>query len=142
MSLSSRESKLAQHREALLQLNAQLFLIISERRAISLKVQELKEISGRYSHFDPERENLLFQQMASDIKGLTVKELLAFSLIMEDQATAMAPGSYPTWSAGVHLEVPGHELTGMINPLLLKTTHPLLFERLKLNADFTFLKQF
>lgn len=142
MSPSSRESKLAQYREALLQLNAQVFLLISERRALSLKVQELKEVAGRYSHFDPERERDLFQQMASEMKDLTVKELLAFSLIMEDQATAMAPGSYPTWSAGVHLESQSQELSGMINPLLLKTTHPKLFERLKLNADFSFLKQF
>ncbi len=142
MSLSSRESKLAQYREALLQLNTQLFLMISERRALSLKVQELKDISGRYSHFDPEREKLLFHQMSAEIKDLTIKELLAFSLIMEDQATAMAPGSYPNWSSGVHLEVPSLDLTGMINPLLLNTTHPLLFERLKLNTDFTFLKQF
>ena len=86
MSLSSRESNLAQYREALLQLNSEFFLMISERRSISLKVQELKDGSGRYSHFDPEREKALFERLKDEVKGLTLKELLAFSLIMEDQA--------------------------------------------------------
>ena len=98
MSRSSRESNLAQYREALLQLNSQFFQILSERRATSLRIQELKDVSGRYSHFDPDREKVLFEQMHPELKELTLKELLAFSLVMEDQAMAMAPGSYPTWS--------------------------------------------
>lgn len=142
MSLSSRESNLSQYREALLQLNTQFFLIISERRVLSMKIQELKAASGRYSHFDPEREKNLFQQLQQDLKGVTVKELLAFSLIMEDQAMAMAPGSYPTWSSGVHLTEGSKELYSMINPILLKITHPELFNRLSLTPDFSFLKQF
>jgi hypothetical protein len=112
--------------------------MISERRAISLKVQELKNGSGRYSHFDPEREKALFERLKDEVKGLTLKELLAFSLIMEDQAMAMAPGSYPTWSSGIHLTEPSTELFAMINPLLLKTSHPDLFSRLKLNPNFSF----
>jgi chorismate mutase len=138
MSLSSRESNLAQYREALLQLNSEFFLMISERRSISLKVQELKDGSGRYSHFDPEREKALFERLKDEVKGLTLKELLAFSLIMEDQAMAMAPGSYPTWSSGIHLAGPSTELFAMINPILLKTSHPDLFSRLKLNPNFSF----
>jgi chorismate mutase len=138
MSPSSRESNLTQYREALLQLNSEFFLMISERRAISLKVQELKNGSGMYSHFDPEREKALFERLKDEVKGLTLKELLAFSLIMEDQAMAMAPGSYPTWSSGIHLTEPSTELFAMINPLLLKTSHPDLFSRLKLNPHFSF----
>ena len=138
MSLSSRESNLAQYREALFQLNSEFFLLLSERRVLSLKVQELKIVSGRYCHFDPERENLLFDKMKDEMKNLTLKELLAFSLIMEDQAMAMAPGSYPAWSSGVHLAQPSQEIFALINPLLLKSTHPDLFTRLKLNPDFSF----
>ena len=140
MSPSSRESNLSQYREALLQLNTQLFLMISERRVISLKIQEMKQESGRFSHFDPEREKALFTQLSSEIKDLTIKELLAFSLVMEDQAMAMAPGSYPTWSTGIHLTEASRELYTMMNPLLLKTSHPELFSRLPLNAEFSFLK--
>lgn len=142
MSPSSRESNLSQYREALLQLNTQLFLMIAERRVISLKIQEMKQESGRFSHFDPEREKGLFDQMKEEIKNLTIKELLAFSLVMEDQAMAMAPGSYPTWSTGIHLTEPSREPYTMMNPLLLKTSHPELFSRLSLNAEFSFLKQF
>lgn len=142
MSPSSRESNLAQYREALLQLNSEFFLLLKERRATSLKIQELKETTGKYSHFDPEREKELFEQMKSDLKLLSIKELLAFSLIMEDQALAMAPGSYPTWSSGVHLNEASKELYSMVNPILLKITHTELFTRLNLNSEFSFLKQF
>lgn len=142
MSRSSRESNLSQYREALLQLNSQFFQILSERRATSLRIQELKDVSGRYSHFDPEREKVLFQQMSPELKELTLKELLAFSLVMEDQAMAMAPGSYPTWSNSVHIHEPSRDLVNMINPILLKITHPELFNRLSFSGDFAFLKQF
>ena len=142
MSRSSRESSLTQYREALLQLNSQFFQILSERRATSLRIQELKDLSGRYSNFDPDREKVLFEQMSPELSELTLKELLAFSLVMEDQAMAMAPGSYPTWSNSVHLNEPGRELVNMINPILLKITHPELFNRLSFSGDFVFLKQF
>lgn len=142
MSHSSRESKLSLYRETLLQLNTQFFLILSERRLLSLKIQELKESGGRFSHFDPDREKGLFNQLKEEIKGLSVKELLAFSLIMEDQAMAMAPGSYPAWSNGLHLSGPGDDLYHMINPLMLKVARPELFSRLVLSSEFSFLKDF
>lgn len=142
MSLSSRESNLLQVREALLHLNAQFFLIISDRRTLSLKLQELKNQTGRYAHYDPDRELVIFNQMKSEVCRLSLKELLAFSLIMEDQAMAMAPGSYPAWSSGVHLATPSDGLQGLVNPLLLKIGHPDLFSRLYLTPEFSFLKQF
>jgi len=142
MSLSSRESNLSQYREALLQLNSEFFLMLSERRSVSLKIQEMKGSSGRYSHFDPEREKVLFEHMREELKVPSIKELLAFSLIMEDQAMAMAPGSYPTWSSQVHLTEASKELYAQINPLLLKISRPELFFRLNLNPEFSFLKEF
>lgn len=143
MSHSSRESNLLQLREALLQANTEIYHLIEERRTLCLRVQELKDVSGRFSHYDPDREKIIFEHMQKEFKTLSVKELLAFSLIMEDQAMAMAPGSYPTWSLGIHLaESSAKEIFTMINPLLLKTAHPNLFARLQLTAEFTFLKQF
>ncbi len=117
-------------------------MMLSERRAVALKIQELKDHSGRYSHYDPEREADLFKKLTPEIKELSLKELLAFSLIMEDQATAMAPGSYPSWSQSCHLSEPSKDLASMVNPLLLKASHPELFSRLKLTAEFAFLKDF
>lgn len=142
MSHSSRESELAQLRELLAQLNSEFFLTISERRNLTVRIQEFKEAKGRYSHFDPDREKEIFTQLKTSMKSLSFKEMLAFSLIMEDHAMAMAPGSYPTWSQRSHLVNPKGELFEMINPLMLKVTRPEFFERLQFSQDFSFLKDF
>ena len=143
MSHSSRESNLAHFRELLLQVNTQILQLIVDRRNACLRIQELKAVTGRFSHYDPDREIVVFKHLQEELKTLSIKELLAFSLIMEDQAMAMAPGSYPTWSLGSHLtEAAGKDFFGMINPLLLKITHPNLFNRLSLNTEFAFLKDF
>lgn len=140
MSLSSRESNLAQLRERLAQLNSELFLTLGERRTLCLKIQSEKDSSGRYAHYDPERERDLFQHFEKEIKELSLKELLAFSLIMEDHAMAMAPGSYPSWSGCCHIANPKKDLAEMVNPLMLKISHPNLYQRLSLNPEFLFLK--
>ncbi len=140
MSRSSRESNLAQLREALAQANSELFLTLKERRALCVRIQEFKELKGRYAHYDPEREIEVFNLAKESMLELSLKELLAFSLIMEDQATAMAPGSYPNWSMGSHLSNSKKELFEMINPLLIKMTHPHLFSKLTLTQEFQFLK--
>jgi chorismate mutase len=142
MSPSSRESELSQLREALAQSNSELLLTISDRRKLCLRIQGLKEKLTSYSHYVPEQEKKVFEQFASQMKDLTMKELLAFSLIMEDQAQALAPGSYPNWSARIHLSAAEPDLYEMINPLLLKKTHQEIFNRLKLQPDFSFLKDF
>ncbi len=142
MSHSSQESKLSQLRETLAQANSELFLTILERRKVCVKIQEYKEQKGLYAHYDPEREKTIFQQFQSELKELTAKEMLAFSLIMEDQAQAFAPGAYPSWSQRVHLKEPMTEIHGMINPLLLKLVHPQLFAKLQFSHDFEFLKDF
>lgn len=142
MSPSSRESELTQLREALAHLNSEYFLTIAERRYLCVKIQEFKEFKGRFAHYDPEREKEIFGLLQIQLKNITMKELLAFSLIMEDHAMAMAPGSYPTWSTKVHLVNPSAELFEMINPLMLKISHPELFNRLSLSPEFTFLKDF
>ncbi len=142
MSLSSRESDLARLREALAQLNSEFFLTISERRGLTVKIQEFKEEKGRYSHYVPERERDVFSLLQAQLKTCSIKELLAFSLIMEDHAMAMAPGSYPTWSQFTHLSNPKKELYEMINPMMLKIARPDFFARLTLSQEFGFLKDF
>lgn len=142
MSRSSRESELAQLREALAQLNSEFFLTIAERRNLTVKIQEFKDSTGRYSHFDPEREKEIFSLFQAQLKNLSIKELLSFSLIMEDHATAMAPGSYPAWSNSIHIASPNRELHEMINPLMLKSARPEFFNRLTLSQEFSFLKDF
>lgn len=140
MSPSSRESELSQLREALAQTNSELLLTLKDRRKLCLRIQSLKEKLTTYSHYAPEQESNVFDHFSAQMKDLTIRELLAFSLIMEDQAQAMAPGSYPNWSTRIHLSESRQDLFEMINPLLLKKTHPEIFNRLKLHADFSFLK--
>jgi chorismate mutase len=142
MSHSSRESNLAQYREALAQANSEFFYLLGERRSLCLKVQEYKAPQGKYQHFDPKREVDLFAASLEQLKKLSLKELFAFSLIMEDQAMAMAPGSYPNWSTRIHLSQGQNDLYEMINPLMLNSTHPELFAKLNLAADFQYLKDF
>lgn len=142
MSLSSRESELSQRREALMQFNSEFFLLVSERRSLTLKIQEHKPQKGRFSHYDPDREKELFEQFANQLKTCSIKELLAFSLIMEDQAMAMAPGSYPAWSQLGHLIKSEGEIYEMINPLMLKISRPDFFNRLSFITEFIFLKDF
>jgi chorismate mutase len=142
MSPLSRASDLAQLREALAQLNSEFFLTIKDRRGITLKIQEFKESTGRYSHFDPDREKEMFTLFQEQLKHLSLKELLAFSLVMEDHAMAMAPGSYPSWSDSLHIQSPGREFHEMINPLMLRFARPELFNRLVLSQEFSFLKDF
>lgn len=142
MSPSSRESELAQLREALAHLNSEFFLTVGERRNLTVRIQEFKDSTGRYSHYDPDREKEIFHLFEGQLKNLTIKELLAFSLIMEDHAMAMAPGSYPAWSQFVHLVNPTQEVYEMINPLMLKFARPDFFNRLTLSKEFAFLKEF
>jgi hypothetical protein len=140
MSLSSRESELAQLKEALAQMNSEFFLAIAEKRHLTVKIQGYRAASGRYSHFDPEHEKDMFLFFQPQLKTCSIKELLAFSLLMEDHAMAMAPGSYPTWSQMIHVAAPKNELYELINPLILKIARPDFFNRLTLAPEFSFLK--
>lgn len=140
MSPSSRASELEQLREALLQSNSEFFFNLSERRKLCIAIQEVKGTTGRFSHYDPEREKIVFTHFKQQLSSLSLRELLAFSLVMEDHALAMAPGSYPAWSQRLHLSSQPKDLHEMINPLMLKISHPDMFSRLDLIAEFHFLK--
>ncbi len=141
MSPSSLVSDLAQLREALAQTNSEFILTLEERRKLCLQIQTLKDRSG-VSHYDPEQEKRIFSQGSTQLKKLSLKELLAFSLVMEDQAQAMAPGTYPAWSSRVHLKESQGDLFELINPLLLKIVKPEAFRRLTLESDYVFLNDF
>jgi chorismate mutase len=141
MSPSSRASDLDQLREALLQANSEFFFTLGERRKLCIAIQELKGSTGRFSHYDPEREKVVFTHFQQQLASLSMRELLAFSLVMEDHALAMAPGSYPAWSQRYHLSSAPKDLHEMINPLMLKISHPDMFGRLELIPEFHFLKE-
>jgi chorismate mutase len=143
MSLSSRESRLQEFRAKLAQLNFNLLLALDERKIVCREIQATKTIgSSNYPHYDPEREKVVFQEMMLELRQLSIRELLAFSLIMEEHAQGERPGAYPAWSQGVHLNSAPHQLLEMINPLLLSIILPEVFPSVELNQDFLFLKDF
>ena len=127
-------SSLQDLRDTLLKINGELLLTISRRREIGELIQNNKSQADSYPNFDPSREVEVFRHMIEELKHLSLKELLAFSLIMEDQAKA--PSLYPAWSSGIHLEGPVTDLSEMINPILLKMTHPHKFQKLSFKAEF------
>ncbi len=143
MSPLSPEQQLDDLRSNLLILNHDFLSLLDKRRALCIKIQEMKTLLGKNSLYDPEREFEVFKKFHQDLMHLSVKEMLSFSLIMEQQAQVFSPGSYPNWSEGVHLLSDQRlQLFEMINPLMLKAKSSELFEKLKLSKDFSFLKDF
>ena len=142
MSPLSQESSLVELRKSLAQMNTELYKKIKERRSICLQIQHLKQPAAGFSFYDPDREKKLFTEHLAVLNELSLKEILAFSLIMEDQAQTLGSGSYPSWSEFVHLDAAETNLVHMINPLLVKVRFPELFSKLNLNTEFNFLREF
>ena len=135
---SASSSKLSELRDNLRDINQQLFKMFLERRAVVEQIQQQKSQTGTFSSFDSNRELQFFQELKPVLAGLSVQELLAFSLLMEGQAGA--PAKYPAWSEGVHLlEAPSHN-KHRLNPILLKILLPEAFATLKLTPHFGFLR--
>lgn len=144
MSPLSQESNLRDLRDQLREKNELFFSTLSERKLIGQKIQDLKsERVGQYSHYCPRREKEIFGEMKNSLALLSLRELLAFSLIMEEHADSSVRGGncYPIWSSQIHLLKKEEEIFFLINPLLLKLLHQHLFFRLQLKSDFTFLTE-
>ncbi len=134
--MSHLQVNLSKYRSQLSELNCELFELFKKRAQLTHLIQAEKG-SQLASHYDAHREQALFVELKGKLQSLSLGELASFSLLMESQAGA--PLKYPAWSEGVHLVGPIHGVQSLINPLLLKTTHPELFKTLKLKTDFSFL---
>lgn len=137
--LSPALTSLESLRDSLQDNNLKLFEIFSLRQELVAAIQKHKtEMRGEWKHYDPTRENLLFAKMRSELSRLSLRELAAFSLLME--AHAGAPANYPAWSEGRHLlELPLQEHQ-RINPLIVKFCLPEHFRALALAPAFAFLR--
>lgn len=102
--------------------NKELLSLIRKRRRLAGEIQKFKRKEGRQT-YDPARERELFTALKDELSELSLGELGAFSLLMEDQAGE----GYPKWSQGEHR---GSAKGLGINPLLL-----LLFYPDKINVD-------
>ena len=137
MPTSPTSLALTELRVALDQVNQQWLSLVQRRRELVGQIQAAKQ-KNSLPTFDHSREASLFAASAVVLAPLHLKELLAFSLLME--AHAGSPENYPAWSEGVHLtELPLKDFH-RINPVLLKLVRPELFQTLQIAPDFAFLR--
>ena len=130
-------------RVKVLELNHQMFSLIRERRLIVSQIQSLKSSEGKFPYFDSKREIMLFEKLAPDLKMLSLKELLSFSLLMEGQADPAGLGLYPQFSFGDHLEDKNRKgIIELINPILLHFYNPELEKQLNLKKEFRFFETY
>lgn len=132
-------------RHELLAINQQFFHIIEQRKDLVHAIQSQKFSAGQ-TVFCPEREWELFNQLANELKRLSIRELLAFSLVIEEDARSFND-TYPAWSEGQHLARDRHQnitqnIIELINPILLKVAQFDHFKDIQLNSDFDFIYHF
>lgn len=118
-------------RTSLLHINTSLLNIIEERRDLTVEVHAYKRQRSLES-YDPKHELNLFNKLADPLKQMDLKELLAFSLIMETQAG----NDYPRFSERIHLQMIDHLIYEQINPLALKVYDDKLFNKLNLTRKY------
>lgn len=116
-------------------LNEEFFLFLEQRSALVKSIQSTKVKTNNYFCFDPVYELTLFSKQIESLSKLSLKELLAYSLILEDHA-CVSKGSYPLWSEQSHLGEKNHNISYAINPILLAVTHKDLYDQLPLNEEF------
>lgn len=126
-------------RTQLQSLNNSLFELMDTRRLIVHSIQDEKKSSNQ-NVFLPEREIELFFSMKNEIQKLSFKKLLAFSLIIEDDARSYNQ-SYPAWSEKVHVALSKNILEEQINPILLKAYDLKLFQSISFTQDFDFIRK-
>ena len=122
---------LNQLREGLFDINSKLCELLEERKQIVAQILSQKKSQGALV-YDPRQEISVFTRLRSQLMGLSLPELLAFSLVMEGHALA----DYPAWSRFEHLSEVKGELYEQINPCLLQVCHPELFALLKIKEHF------
>lgn len=122
-------------RKELKTLSEEFFLFLEQRRSLVSSIQATKDNSKQYFCFDPKYEATLFTKQSESLSKLSLKELYAYSLILEDHAN-VSNGSYPEWSIQPHLDEKNHEQMSGINPILLAVTHKDLYDQLLINDEF------
>jgi chorismate mutase len=129
-------SELDELRDNLFHLYLKFFSLLDLRRSLVQEINLLKENEGFYKNYSPDREKELFFKLESDLKKLSLKELLSLSLLIEDHAQFDGENSYPSFSAGVHLQNFKGEIHQQINPLILSIYNQELGAKLTLSDKF------
>jgi chorismate mutase len=108
--------------------NSSILQSIKKRRLLVKEIAVLKSYSSpiieQYLNYSPNREWELYNRSVGLLHALSIKELLSFSLLIEDHA-GVREGIYPAWSSLDHLtDGSDCNLISMINPLLIALLFP------------------
>ena len=122
-------------REQLKDLTQQYFQLINFRKALVAKIQKTKPQDKKYFAFDPFQEKQIFKLQKEHLQNMSPRELLAYSLIMEEHASVTI-NAYPQWSQGEHISGQNMDLLSYVNPILLAVVHKEKYDELPLNEQF------
>lgn len=147
-------NKLSKLRDDLYNLNINFLKLVRERKKIVSQIFHEKRKS-QIDHFDYLREHVLFKKMQSDLKKLSVQELLSFSLLIESHAVNQKESEYPRWSMKTHINLDekqinkkkikfcieenscDFEILLLINPILIKYARKSWVKYLPLKDDYS-----
>ncbi len=118
-------------------INDKFFKLLSERKELVREISLSKD-SGvvfleQFPNYAPAREWELYNRSLIVLQQLSLGELLAFSLLIEEHAGG-GIGKYPAWSKMVHIESMDVTLAkiSMINPMLVALLYPKELGQLKI----------
>lgn len=139
--LKEKRKKLQSHTDIFFSWLEERQDLVSDIR--NLKYQEIEtKTKNEKRMYDPQREYDIFFAPAfhQNIQALSLKEVLALSLIIESQAQEfLDDDSYPEWSLAKHVDKGADKISHLINPLLLKSHSIEFFQKLPLKKEFHFL---
>ncbi len=115
-----------------------LIELFVKRRDIVKQIVLLKDLKKLDNFYDPLFEKELFTELKPSLGKLSIKELLAVSLLIEDHVGE--EHGYPQWSDKFHLREINAKKFDLINPIMLKIIRPEIFKGLKFSKDFKYLE--
>jgi chorismate mutase len=130
------DSSLINLRNKLRLINLSLFELIQERRSIVSAIQKHKQPGEFYPNWDCAVEMQLIKELQPHLIKLNDHELLAFSILMQSQASLGDNANYPNWLGKIHLNNSQEILLECINPTMIYVLRPEYFKHLELKESF------
>lgn len=127
--------KLSILRSELEEINNSLFSCLENRSKL---VYEIQKIKGEFNKavYDKSRELELFKRESEKLSKLNNKQLLIYSLLIENDANQF-DGTYPAWSSMEHLESCSQKsLSELTNPMLLALFDKKSYSSLNIKPNF------
>jgi len=117
-------------------INLSIFDLFQERRSIVAAIQQHKQSSDFYPNWNCAVEVTVVRELQPHLQKLSDHELLAFSILMQSQASLGDDSKYPNWLEKIHLNNSQEILLERINPTMIYVLRPEYFKRLDLKESF------